>query len=296
MRNYRTASYDNDEMRSRRASEAQSEGRYPASRAAEKLGVSLAAFRAGCRAANYCPDEWHHVGLYAQRVDFYDVVFLKTDSDFWRGVAAAQRGGKMSHAARAVKLESFRRQLVQQRDCSRAVKRHTTKNNWCKYCEAQGLDMVGRYMSGGYNRKATEPGNFAALCVEIDLQFIRRRQFALRLHAELEQKHYAEACVALLNATLRELGFSEEPTANWHKTRNTCWRKHGCTVSNVYGVFRGYPVHVYAPNMQEIATGSAVEIAHQLEKIMAPVEAAACGRARYNKDHVSRRYGEIQGD
>lgn len=296
MKNYRTASYDNVEMRSRRASEAQSEGRCPASRAAKKLGVSLAAFRAGCRAANYSSDEWHHVGLYAQRVDFFDAEYLKGNSDFWRGVASAQRGGILSDAARSVKVESFRRQLIQQRDCTHSVKRHATKANWYKFCEAQGLDMVGRFMSGGYDRKAIEPGNFSALCVEVDLQLIRRRQFALRLHAELEQKQYAEACVELLNATLRELGFSEEPTANWHKTRNTCWRKHGYTVSNVYGIFRGDPAHVYAPNMQEIATGSAVEIAHQLGEIMAPVEAAARGRALYNNDAVSRRYGEIQGD
>src|SRR5271170_5906606 len=145
MRNYRTASYDNHEMRSRRATEAQSEGRYPASRAAEKLGMSLAAFRAGCRAANYSPDEWHHVGLYAQRVDFYDVEYLKGNSNFWRGVASAQRAGKLSDAARAVKVESFRRQLIQQRNCSRAVKRHSTRSNWYKYCETQGLVSGGGY-------------------------------------------------------------------------------------------------------------------------------------------------------
>lgn len=294
MKQYRTASYQNDEMRSCRASEAQRNGRYPASRAAEKLGVSLAAFRAGCRAADYYSDEWHHVGLYAQRVDFYDTVFLKTNADFWKGVATAGRGGKLSDSARAVKVESFRLQLIEQRDCARPVKRHSTKANWFKHCETEGLDMVGRYMSGGH--KTVQPGDHAALTIEVEMQFIRRREFANRLHAELAQKYYAQASVSFLSETLAGLGFVEEKTANWHKTRNTCWRKHGCTVSNVYGVVRGYPVHVYAANMQEIATGSAVEIAHQLEKIMAPIEAAARGRVLYASHATARVYGEIQGD
>ena len=53
--------------RSERATAAEVEGRLPLTKAAKATGVSAARIEAFIE-----PCEWHHVGKYAQRVDFYD--------------------------------------------------------------------------------------------------------------------------------------------------------------------------------------------------------------------------------
>lgn len=91
-RNYNTATYySHGRGRSWGAEDAEQYGRFPQTRAAEYLGVSIKAFRAGCAACGYHSTEWHHVGKYAARIDYYDTHEVKNDPKFWRGCAEAYK-------------------------------------------------------------------------------------------------------------------------------------------------------------------------------------------------------------
>lgn len=59
--------------RSYNAEQAEHEDRYPLTRAAKHLGLTTAAFKKGTDHANIGTSEWHHVGKYATRVDYWDV-------------------------------------------------------------------------------------------------------------------------------------------------------------------------------------------------------------------------------
>lgn len=71
--------------RSANAESAESDGRFPRTRAAQSMGISVKAFDAGCLAANYTTSEWHHVGKYANKVDYYDTAELELNIKFWQG-------------------------------------------------------------------------------------------------------------------------------------------------------------------------------------------------------------------
>lgn len=90
---YYEANVGNEHSKSAGAAEAESEGRYPLTVAAKKLGLTARAFRAGCASAKYNCAEWHHTGSYARRTDYYDVAVLAANADFWRG-AARKYGAK----------------------------------------------------------------------------------------------------------------------------------------------------------------------------------------------------------
>jgi hypothetical protein len=70
----RSAYYSRNDSysRSANAEAAETEGRLPRTRAAQALGVSVKAFDVGCARCGYTSTEWHHVGKYAMRVDYYD--------------------------------------------------------------------------------------------------------------------------------------------------------------------------------------------------------------------------------
>jgi hypothetical protein len=85
---YYEANVGAEHSKSANAARAEAEGRFPMSVAAKKLGISAAAFRAGCAAANYTSTEWHHTGRHARRIDYYDTVVLSRNPDFWRGAAS----------------------------------------------------------------------------------------------------------------------------------------------------------------------------------------------------------------
>ena len=109
-RNFNTASYySHGRGRSWGAEEAEQYGRYPRTRAAEYLGVSVKAFRAGCIASRYTSSEWHHVGKYASMVDYYDTEELKNDPKFWRGCAEAykSKAKKAELEAKAKRVEEL---------------------------------------------------------------------------------------------------------------------------------------------------------------------------------------------
>ena len=75
--------------KSANASNAEAAGRWPRTKAAAVLGVSVKAFDAGVQAMNYRTREWHHVGKYATMVDYWDTDQCREDSRFWRGAATA---------------------------------------------------------------------------------------------------------------------------------------------------------------------------------------------------------------
>jgi hypothetical protein len=145
--------------RSYNAEVAEQEGRMPRTRAAAALGVSAPAFDAGCKAACYRCNEWHHVGKYASRVDYYDVEELRRTPAFWEGAAAhykgaAKRAALMQAAAQArveaaeaeardrvEVVEQFRARLVARRDCSRHVPRHDSRRAWLTRCLRVGASV-----------------------------------------------------------------------------------------------------------------------------------------------------------
>lgn len=64
---------NNSYSRSYNASQAESEGRFPLNRAAQYIGLSSAAFKKGAEHADLVTTEWHHVGKYANKIDYWDV-------------------------------------------------------------------------------------------------------------------------------------------------------------------------------------------------------------------------------
>lgn len=74
--------------RSFNAERAEVNDRYPLTRAAKHLGISVKAFKNGLDLSGITTNEWHHVGKYANMVDYYDV---SNDSEivnsykFWKG-------------------------------------------------------------------------------------------------------------------------------------------------------------------------------------------------------------------
>lgn len=75
----------NSYSKSYNAHVAEREGRYPRTIAAKRLGLSVKAFDAGCEKIGYTPSEWHHVGKFATRVDYYDAAELGNNPLFWKG-------------------------------------------------------------------------------------------------------------------------------------------------------------------------------------------------------------------
>ena len=145
--------------RSYNAEVAEAEGRLPRTRAAAALGVSTTAFDAGCRAAGYVATEWHHVGKYANRVDYYDCDELRRSPEFWQGAAeqyrgAAKRAALMQVAAEArlaaaedaleerrLEVEAFRQRVSRWRDCTREVRRHNGPAAWLRRCQRIGASV-----------------------------------------------------------------------------------------------------------------------------------------------------------
>lgn len=182
--------------RSYNAEVAEDEGRLPRTRAAASLGLSAAAFDAGCAAAGYRPSEWHHVGKYANMVYYYDCEALAADPAFWAGAAAAYKSAKkraeilatMDRRAedeRVAAVEIFRAKLIRQRDCTVAVRRHSALARWNDRCIAARISCA---------IPVGELATFAAAVAER-----RARDAATRARAELRERQ-AGALLAILQA------------------------------------------------------------------------------------------------
>ena len=103
---------NNSYSRSFSASAAESENRYPLTRAASYLRLSVAAFKKGLDHANITTSEWHHVGKYANKVDYYDVSDsgeIANAYKFWKGAKNKANGNicltAIKNIARANMLE-----------------------------------------------------------------------------------------------------------------------------------------------------------------------------------------------
>jgi hypothetical protein len=86
---------NNSYSRSYNATVAEYAERFPLTRAAAHLGISVKAFKKGLEAAEITTNEWHHVGRYANRVDYYDVSYsseIVNSISFWKG--ATNRSNK----------------------------------------------------------------------------------------------------------------------------------------------------------------------------------------------------------
>ncbi|MBE7443057.1 MAG: hypothetical protein HS119_11445 [Flavobacteriales bacterium] len=76
-------SRNNSFSRSFNAECAEEEGRFPLTRAAKVIGLSLNHFKEALKLANIKTNEWHHVGKFANRVDYYDTIEIKNNVNFW---------------------------------------------------------------------------------------------------------------------------------------------------------------------------------------------------------------------
>lgn len=84
---YYEANVGAEHSKSANAAQAEAEGRFSMTVAAKHMGISLKAFKSGCRSAKYESAEWHHTGTHARRTDYYDTTVLTANADFWRGAA-----------------------------------------------------------------------------------------------------------------------------------------------------------------------------------------------------------------
>ena len=171
--------------RSYNAEVAEDEGKLPRTRAAKSLGLSVAAFDAGCLVADYTATEWHHVGGYATLVDYYDCEALAEMPEFWEGAAAAYksaarramvkaRAADYTHRAalqaaneRTAELISFRRRLHNQWTSPVRVERYDSGKNWlvfvrrafeaakCGYGPNDALPSIARGDMAGLAAKIT---------------------------------------------------------------------------------------------------------------------------------------------
>lgn len=90
-------SRNNSYSRSYNAQVAESSGRYPRTRAARNMGLSVKLFDLGCKAIGYTPTEWHHVGKYANEVVYYDTTAIDNYA-FWLAIVKITRGTRKQWA------------------------------------------------------------------------------------------------------------------------------------------------------------------------------------------------------
>lgn len=86
---------NNSFSRSYNAECAENEGRLPRLRAAKELGISAKAFDVGYSSGDYTTSEWHHVGKYANKIDYYDTNEILIDFNFWLAVKKFYKTKKM---------------------------------------------------------------------------------------------------------------------------------------------------------------------------------------------------------
>lgn len=104
MYNKRTI-YKNGNSRSANAEYAESEGRFPLTRASKVLGISTKLFREAIVHIQYTTNEWHHVSKYANRVDYYDTIAIGECPQFWLFCSKKSRKNKVEFKAIASKLQ-----------------------------------------------------------------------------------------------------------------------------------------------------------------------------------------------
>lgn len=106
-RKRRSAYYSRNQSYSRsyNAERAEADDRYPRTRAAKHLGLSTKAFDAGCAHMGYVSHEWHHVGKYANMVDYYDTKELAASASFWLGAVLSYKTKAARRECRRIAFE-----------------------------------------------------------------------------------------------------------------------------------------------------------------------------------------------
>lgn len=206
--------------RSAGAEEAEAQGRLPRLRAAKAMGLSVAAFDAGCAAVEYHPTEYHHVGKYAREIIYFDVEALRDNRKFFAAAAATYKSkNKREEVAgrpRRAAIDAFRRKLIRQRDCSRPVRRHSSRDAW----NVRGL-RAGIGFSAFSKLALGDIDGLKALMGDRQMRIAE-----------------AAAVTAALCDYLRRAGFAEiEPGRRFARqySRINCVFVHGANCVNVYG-------------------------------------------------------------
>lgn len=86
---------------------AERNGRFPKTRAAKELGLNTKVFDEARWAINYRSKEWHHVGKYANPVNYYDTEELKNNPEFWKAASLVVKSKKkrIELFSKAIELE-----------------------------------------------------------------------------------------------------------------------------------------------------------------------------------------------
>lgn len=161
-------SRNNSYSRSANAEAAENQGRLPRIRAAKELEISVKAFDAGCQAIGYVATEWHHVGKYANRVDYYDTVKLGMNIKFWQGSRT-----KANAAIIKEKIQSLIRLHWQERlTPPEPVKSPKFNTALKKICEGKGNMLEQLQGFRGYSSTTFQltPENIASKIREISLR------------------------------------------------------------------------------------------------------------------------------
>lgn len=175
--------------RSYNAERAENRNRFPRTRAAAHLELSVAAFDAGCLAVGYEPTEWHHVGAYAAMIWYFDCDELADNPKFWEAAAAVYKSEKkraavLSYVARKheelrqLRLEEFRAKLIARRDCTRYVVRHSSLARWQERCRRA---RISTYTPVG------DLAAFAAAVAERDARQLAKDEAAARRANQVRQ-------------------------------------------------------------------------------------------------------------
>lgn len=159
MNAYYEANVGEEHSKSANAALAETEGRFPLTIAAKKLGVSSKAFKNGCRNAKYESYEWHHTGSHARRTDYYDTTILRENPDFWRGAAreyGEKKAAEILAAHNVSPLSDAELQATTQSEIQAALERVKAFLEWfegprfvVQQCKDHGHDFADK----GYNKQ-----------------------------------------------------------------------------------------------------------------------------------------------
>lgn len=97
--------YRNGNSRSYNAECAEDDGRYPLTRAAKAMGISLKTFKEALIHICYTSAEWHHVSKYANKVDYYDTNEIGENPRFWLFVSKKSKKNRLEYRQKASKLQ-----------------------------------------------------------------------------------------------------------------------------------------------------------------------------------------------
>lgn len=134
-------SRNNSYSRSFNAECAEEEGRLPLTRAAKAIGLSLNHFKETLKLANIKTNEWHHVGKFANRVDYYDTIEIRNNVNFWLAALKLAKTTKQKDLIRQnlkpLVLSNLLKKLANKE--KQIVKTPNFKNKLIEICSGKGI-------------------------------------------------------------------------------------------------------------------------------------------------------------